>query len=106
MSRNSIVLATLSLGLLYGAFGCSDEEGSTVSDRPTGSAGTKTSGGGSGSSGGSAPKAGSSSTAGAAGTVGVISSEACPGLPIEPVEQTPAAGGAPSAAGGAANDAG
>jgi hypothetical protein len=104
MSKNSIALATLSLGLLYVAVGCSSPKGSTVSDRgPAGSAGAKSSGGSGGASGG-LPKAGSSNTSGGASTPGVITGEACPGLPIKAVEETPA-GGAPNAA-GAGGDAG
>jgi hypothetical protein len=104
MSRHSTVLCALSLAVLGAAFGCSDDEGSTVSDHPPASAGAKASGGSAGSA-VVTPRAGSSgsgsSVAGSSG-IGVISGDACPGLPIEPVGQASGsagesgAGGAPS----------
>jgi hypothetical protein len=98
MSRKSVVFSALSLGLLCAAFGCSEDEGSTVSDKPSGSAGTKASGG---SGGGSVltPKAGSSGSGGTGS--GVISSEACPGLPIDPIDEPSSSGGAAASSAGA-----
>jgi hypothetical protein len=100
MRKIGSVLAVFS-SLIVASFGCSDDEGSTVSDRPNNSAGSKATSGGSGGSGGNpyTPIAGSSSTtAGRGGSFG-IPMDACQGLPIDLSDD--AAGGAPITSGGA-----
>jgi hypothetical protein len=96
MSKNHIALATLSLGLWCAAYGCSSPADSTISGNAPNSAGAKSSGGASGAS-VALPAAGSSGASGSTSAPGVTPGEACPGLPITPVEQTPAAGGASNA---------
>jgi hypothetical protein len=89
-------LLTVFSTLLVASFGCSEEEGSTVSNQPNVS-GTKSTGGGSDGSGGNPvlPVAGSpSDSAGRGGSLG-IPTDACRGLPID-VSDDPVAGGAPS----------
>jgi hypothetical protein len=103
MSRKSIAFSALSLGLLCAAFGCSDDEGSTVSANPPGSAGTKSSGGSAGSTSVLVPKAGSSGSGGSGN--GVISSEACPGLPIDPIDEPTGSGGEAGMGGAPSNEA-
>jgi hypothetical protein len=100
MSRKSIAFSALSLGLLCAAFGCSEDEGSTVSANPPGSAGTKSSGGSGGTS-VLTPKGGSSGSGGTGN--GVISTEACPGLPIDPVDEPTGSGGEPASGAGASS---
>lgn len=96
MRKTGSLLAVFST-LLTVSFGCSDDEGSTVSDRPNNIAGTKSTSGGGGSGGNPyMPVAGSSNTG---GTLGVIPTEACQGLPID-LSSDPQ-GGAPPASGGA-----
>jgi hypothetical protein len=116
MRKKPTLLALFSTLVLASGFGCSDEEGSTVSDQPN-TAGTPSTSGGSGGN-PLQPRAGSSSTA---GSTGEIPMDACQGLPIdlsddEPQGGAPAggapadgassgAGGAPTAAAGAASEA-
>ena len=102
MRKIGSLLAAFST-LLIAPLGCSDEEGSTVSNQPNVSGSTSTRGG-SGGSGGSplSPVAGASSeSAGRGGSLG-IPTDACMGLPIE-VSDDPVAG-APSTNGGAPAD--
>jgi hypothetical protein len=91
MRRNSTLLALFSTLLVASAFGCSDDEGSTVSDQPN-TVGTPATSGGSSDGDPLTPRAGSSSTAGGSG---VIPMEACQGLPIDWGDDEPR-GGAPS----------
>ena len=98
--RKIASLLAVSSTLLVASFGCSDEQGSTVSNQPNVS-GSKSTSGGSGGSGGNplTPVAGSpSETAGRGGSLG-IPTDACMGLPID-VSDDPVAG-APSTSGGA-----
>lgn len=108
MLKPSATLGVLSLAVVCAASACGDNQGSTVSAGPPGVAGTKSSG-----SGGSpplvTPKPGSSgsSSGGSGSGSGVISTEACPGLPI-PEAMPPSrmtneggAGGAPDLDGSA-----
>jgi hypothetical protein len=98
MRRNANKLALFSTLVVVAAFGCSDDQGSTVEAQSHGNAGTSASSGGS-VAGGSpvTSKAGSSNGSGTGGSVGSIPVEACEGLPIDMSED--AQGG--SAAGGA-----
>lgn len=96
MRRSSTLLALFSTLLLASVFGCSDDEGSTVSDE-TNTAGTPATSGGSSGGNPLTPKAGSSSIAGSSGAIPM---EACQGLPIDLGDDEPR-GGAPSGDAGA-----
>ena len=106
MRKYSTTLALCSTLFLAAAFGCSDEEGSSVKDLPD-TAGTSSGGSSSGgsSAGTASSKAGSVSVGGDTDP-GMIPTEACMGLPIDLSMDgeggaAPAAGGAPAEAGGA-----
>jgi hypothetical protein len=109
MRKIGSLLAVFST-LLLASFGCSDDEGSTVSNQPNVS-GTSSTSGGSGNSGGNpyTPIAGNSSSDGGRGGSLGIPTDACRGLPIDVSDDLVAgapstAGGAPAAAGGAPID--
>jgi len=107
MRRNASKLALFSALVVVAAFGCSDDEGSTVEEQPHAAAGTSVSSGGSVAGGNPVtPKAGSSSSSGAGGSVGSIPMEACEGLPIDVSDDASGSGaaGAPAAVGGAPAD--
>jgi hypothetical protein len=86
MSTRPSSIALFATLLVGAAFGCSDEEGSTVELSPPASGGTPSARGGSANSAGTAGTSPKTSTAGSAGTGGVgvgLPSESCPGLPID-----------------------
>lgn len=107
MRTNAKKLALFSTLVVVAAFGCSDDQGSTVEEQPHSAAGTTSSSGGSAA--GSSPvtpKAGSSNSSGAGGSFGSVPMEACEGLPIDVSDDAQGGGaaGAPASAGGAPAD--
>jgi hypothetical protein len=102
--RKHSTLALFATLLLSVGFGCSDEEGSGVSDLPD--TGGSSSGGSSasGSAGKGSTTAGTANLGGDSGTIPEIPTDACKGLPID-VSNDPQ-GGAPATGAGGAGDTG